>query len=111
MLAACSSLPVASASEAEAGAIMMARVLESAAGGPGWSPGSWTTSGLVTLMPWAGVVLEFGRVQTRKSPIPVPPIPDLARNRGRNPRFPIWPGTGIGVPIGRKSGNRGYPSV
>ena len=59
MLAACSSLPVASASEAEAGAIMMARVLESAAGGPGWSPGSWTTSGLVTLMP---VVLEFGRV-------------------------------------------------
>jgi hypothetical protein len=28
-----------------------------------------------------------------------------------NPRFPIGSGTGIGVPIGRKSGNRGYPSV
>ena len=63
--------------------------------------------------------------QTRKSesPIPVPPIPDLAGNRGGNPRFPIRPKSGIGkspvsrfgresgigVPIGRKSGNRGYP--
>ena len=39
--------------------------------------------------------------QTRKSPIPVPPIPDWAGNRGGNPRFPIRPGTGIGVPIWR----------
>ena len=36
---------------------------------------------------------KHGR-QTRKSPIPVPPIPDLAGNRGRNPRFPIWPESG-----------------
>ena len=41
-------------------------------------------------------------------------IPDsrLGRNRETgNPRFLIQPGTGIGVRIGRKSGNRGYPSV
>ena len=49
--------------------------------------------------------------QTRKSPIPVPPIPDLAGKRAGNPRFPIRPGPGNGAPIGRKSGNRGYPSV
>ena len=33
--------------------------------------------------------------------IPVPPIPDLAGNRGGNPRFPIRPESGIGVPIRR----------
>jgi hypothetical protein len=61
---------------------------------------------------------------TRKSPIPVPPIPDFAGKRRGNFRFPTRtrPGTGIGkspvsrfcretgigVPIGRKSesGNR-----
>ncbi len=45
--------------------------------------------------------VTWTRNQTRKSPIPVPPIPDLAGNRGGNPRFPIRPGTGVGVPIRR----------
>jgi hypothetical protein len=45
-----------------------------------------------------------GVTQTRKSPIPVPPIPDrFGRESGREsaeignreiPRFPIWPGIG-----------------
>jgi hypothetical protein len=68
--------------------------------------------------------------QTRKSPIPVPPIPNLAGNRGFPPargmthydrggnprRFPIQSSAKIGnqgIPIsrfGRKSGNRGYSS-
>jgi hypothetical protein len=33
---------------------------------------------------------------TRKSPVPSPPIPDLAGKRGGNFRFPTRPGTGIG---------------
>ncbi len=68
--------------------------------------------------------------QTRKSPIPVPPIPDLAGKRGREPpradsrlgrnresgtpvsRFKFGrERESPGVPIGRKSGNRGYSSV
>ena len=40
--------------------------------------------------------------QTRKSPIPVPPIPDLAGKRGGNPRFPTRPESGIGKsPVSR----------
>jgi hypothetical protein len=40
--------------------------------------------------------------QTRKSPIPVPPVPDLAGNRGGNPRFPTRPASGIGKsPVSR----------
>jgi hypothetical protein len=34
--------------------------------------------------------------RARKSPVPVPPIPDLAGNRGGNPRFPIRPESGLG---------------
>ncbi len=66
--------------------------------------------------------------QTRKSPSPVPPIPDFAGKRGGNPRFPAGPESGNREsPIldsagngpgnrgpdwpGRKSGNRGCPSV
>ncbi len=45
-----------------------------------------------------------GPAQTRKSPIPVPPIPDLAGNRDTgNPRFPIWPG------IAGDTGNPRFP--
>ncbi len=36
--------------------------------------------------------------ETRKSPIPVPPIPDFAGKQGGNPRFPIRPGPGMGEP-------------
>jgi hypothetical protein len=40
--------------------------------------------------------------QTRKSPIPVPPIPDLAGKRRGNPRFPTGPESGIGKsPVSR----------
>jgi hypothetical protein len=79
-------------------------------------------------------VLAQGQVRsdkTPKSPIPVPPFPDVAgkrpgggipvsrfgRNRERgNPRFPLAirpgssAGTGNGAPIWPKSGNRGYSS-
>ena len=41
--------------------------------------------------------------QTRKSPIPVPPIPDLAGKRGGNFRFPIGPAGN------RESGNGPFP--
>jgi hypothetical protein len=57
--------------------------------------------------------MRLGANQTRKSPIPVPPIPDLAGKRGRE--SPIPDSAGIGnreiprFPIGRKSGNRGIP--
>jgi hypothetical protein len=69
--------------------------------------------------------------QTRKSPIPVPPIPDLAGNRefppgigdsrresgigespipdsARSPCFTIRPGPGIGVPM---AAGRGFPGL
>ena len=40
--------------------------------------------------------------QTRKSPIPVPPIPDWAGKRGGSPRFPTPPESGIGEsPVSR----------
>ena len=42
--------------------------------------------------------------------VPPPPIPDLAGNRGGNPRFPIWPGNGESPnpdsPGNRESGSR-----
>ena len=47
--------------------------------------------------------------QTRKSPIPVPPIPDLAGERGGNPRFPTRPESGIGKsPVSRFGRDRYY---
>ncbi len=55
-------------------------------------------------------LLEEGKEwgQTRKSAIPVPPIPDLAGKRRGNFRFPTRPGTGIGKspvsPFGRETG-------
>jgi hypothetical protein len=48
--------------------------------------------------------------QRPKSPIPVPPIPDLAGNRGGNPRFPIRPKSGIRespIPDSAGTGSRG----
>ena len=85
-------------------------------------------SWLVSLRTRSGQVTASARYQTRKSPIPVPPIPDWAGNRGGNPRrapipvgigrnretgnprFPILPGTGIAVPIGRAQiGKSGIP--
>jgi hypothetical protein len=68
---------------------------------------------------------ETPPAQTRKSPIPVPPIPDLAGNRGREspipdsaeignreiPRFPIWPGNGNRGPDSPQIGKSGIPSV
>ena len=67
--------------------------------------------------------VRFRRDQTRKSPIPVPPIPDLAGNRGREspipdsaeignreiPRFPIWPGIGNRGPDWPQIGKSGIP--
>ncbi len=54
--------------------------------------------------------------QTRKSPIPVHPIPDLAGNRGGNFRFPIGRESGIRresgrFPIRPGTGNRGPDSA
>ena len=52
----------------------------------------------------------------RKSPAPVPLILDLAGKRGRESPTPDSESAGIGnweiprFPIGRKSGNRGYPA-
>ncbi len=69
--------------------------------------------------------------QTRKPPIPAPPIPDLAERRGREspisdsesagignreiPRFPIRPGPGIAVPVPGigvpRAARRGFPGL
>jgi hypothetical protein len=63
--------------------------------------------------PWGGVT-----GQTRKSPIPVPPIPDLAGKRAGSPRFPTRPESGIGKsPVSRlaanlsPAGNRGCDTL
>ena len=54
--------------------------------------------------------------QTRKSPIPVPPIPDFAGKRGGNPRFPARPESGkreSPIPDSAGNGNRGpdWPQI
>ena len=58
----------------------------------------------------------LGTHQTRKSPIPVPPIPDLAGKRGGNPRFPTRPELGnreSPFPDSAGNGNRGpdWPQI
>jgi hypothetical protein len=51
---------------------------------------------------------DLSATQTPKSPIPVPPIPDLAGRRVGNHRFPIRPESGIGVPPGAAAAGRGF---
>ncbi len=72
-------------------------------GGFPQGPGSarWRMSGLglpVSVAAASGFEVAF-ESQTRKSPIPVPPIPDLAGKWGGNFkfRFPTRPGTGTGI--------------
>ncbi len=60
--------------------------------------------------------LKCTGAQTRKSPIPVPPIPDFAGKRGGNPRFPARPESGkreSPIPDSAGNGNRGpdWPQI